>query len=83
MLDVAEDFPISRSVYLMDDRNTRDPPENRKGQFGNVGFRTMGWEKLDASVYHMVFSVYMIRDISVEKGFEVLKHSPSFLNGGS
>lgn len=71
-------MPIDYQVYVMDDRNAADPPEEIPGQFGNVGFLTSGWEKLEPSLYHMVFSVYMVRGISVEKGFELLKGAPRF-----
>jgi len=28
----------------------------------------------------MIFSVYMIRDISVDQGFEILDNAPAFVN---
>jgi hypothetical protein len=72
-------MPIEYGVYIVDDRSRPDPPELIPGQFGNLGFISRGWQKLDPSVYHMVFIVYMIRDISVGEGFGLLRHTPSFI----
>lgn len=77
-LEHERGMPIDYHVYVMDDRNAADPPEDIPGQFGNVGFLTTGWEKLEPSLYHMVFSVYMVRGISVEKGFALLREAPRF-----
>lgn len=79
-LDIQKGSPIREKVYLMDDMNAPDPPENIPGQFGNVGFLLRGWENLDVSVQQLSMVVYLIRDISVEQGLETLKNSPSFLN---
>ncbi len=40
MLDIPDDFPIQSRLYLRDDINEADPPENNIGQYGNIGFNT-------------------------------------------
>jgi len=79
-LDIQKGSPIQDKVYLMDDRNVPDPPENIPGQFGNVGFLLRGWENLDVSVQRLCMAVYLIRDVSVQQGLETLKNAPSFMN---
>jgi len=79
-LDISKDFPIKQSVYLIDDLTRADPPEDLPGQFGNGGFITTGWEQLGNDIYHMMFRVYMIRDMQVDQGFEILNNSPSFVD---
>jgi hypothetical protein len=78
-LEFDKDSPISAASYLVDDVQRPDPPENVPGQFGNLGFITTGWEQIDTSVHHLVFTVYMIRDVSLEEGFKILKKSPSLI----
>lgn len=56
-LDIPENFPIKAFLYLRDALNEADPPETVEGQFGNVGFRTTGWENIDSSVHHLRFTV--------------------------
>lgn len=56
-LDIPEDFPIKAFLYLRDVLNEPDPPETVEGQFGNVGFRTTGWEHIDSRVHHLRFTV--------------------------
>jgi hypothetical protein len=56
-LDVAADFPIQYWLYLRDDLDAPDEPENHVGQFGNVGFRTTQWENIDTEIHHLKFSV--------------------------
>ena len=58
-LDIPEDFPIRARLYLKDDISEPDLPENDRGQYGNVGFRTLGWEKIDSEVHHLKFTVCM------------------------
>ena len=58
-LDIPDDFPIEPWLYLRDDVDEPDPPENQAGQFGNVGFRTTGWERIDSGVQHLRFIVCM------------------------
>ncbi len=58
-LDLADDFPIRPWLYLRDDSEQADPPENRGGQFGNVGFRTTEWERVGRGVHHLSFRVCM------------------------
>ena len=58
-LDIPEDFPIEAWLYLRDAMLEADPPENRTGQFGNVGFRTTRWERIDTEVHHLKFTVCM------------------------
>ena len=77
-LEHERGMPIDYRVYVKDDRNAADPPETIPGQFGNVGFLTTGWEKLEPALYHMVFNVYMVRGMSVEQGFDLLKQAPRF-----
>lgn len=56
-LDISEGFPIRYWLYLYDDLNAIDEPENYAGQYGNVGFRTTQWENIDQEVHHLKFSV--------------------------
>lgn len=79
-MDLEKDFPIQYRVYLMDDKTVRDPPENIPGQFGNLGFLTTNWEALDTSLHHMIFSVYMVRNMTAQQGLELLKNAPSFVD---
>lgn len=58
-LEFADDFPIRTNLYLKDDLNDIDLPENFPGQFGNVGFRTTDWEKIDNRLHHLKFTVCM------------------------
>ncbi len=56
-LDIPENFPVRAMLYLNDHHNEIDPPENFPGQYGNVGFRTIGWEAIDSQLYHLKFTV--------------------------
>ena len=56
-LDIPKDFPIDAFLYLRDAVREPDPPENIVGQFGNVGFKTTGWENIDTEVKHLLFTV--------------------------
>lgn len=58
-LDIPDDFPIQPWLYLRDDIEEPDSPENHAGQFGNVGFRTTEWERIDTKVHHLTFTVCM------------------------
>ena len=58
-LDIPADFPIQPWLYLRDDIAQADSPENHAGQFGNVGFRTTGWERIDSQVHHLTFTICM------------------------
>ena len=58
-LEMADDFPIRPWLFLRDDSTQADPPENRSGQFGNVGFRTTEWERIDSGEHHLTFRVCM------------------------
>jgi len=58
-LDIPDDFPIRPWLYLRDDIEAPDSPENHAGQFGNVGFRTTEWERIDSKVHHLTFTVCM------------------------
>ncbi len=78
-LELERGSPIRARPYLMDDAAVADPPENIPGQFGNVGFLSTGWDRLDTAVHHLVVSVYMIRAITVDDAFRTLRHAPSFL----
>ncbi len=57
MLDVPDNFPIQSQLYLQDAIDKPDPPESSKGQFGNIGFKTTGWENADNQLYHLKFTV--------------------------
>lgn len=52
-LHIPDDFPITPWLYLADQADIADPPENQPGQFGNVGYRTTGWENIDTEVHHL------------------------------
>lgn len=56
-LHIPKDVPINSTLYLRDDLDTADPPEQFSGQFGNVGFKTTGWENIDTQVHHLEFTV--------------------------
>ena len=56
-LDIPADFPIQSNLYLRDALDDIDPPENYPGQFGNIGFKTTGWENVDSELYHLNFTV--------------------------
>ena len=58
-LDIPDDFPIQPWLYLRDDIEEADSPENHAGQFGNVGFRTTEWERIDTKVQHLTFTICM------------------------
>jgi hypothetical protein len=58
-LDIPDDFPIQPWLYLRDEINTADLPEHHPGQFGNVGFRTTEWERIDSDVHHLKFTICM------------------------
>jgi len=58
-LDIPEDFPIKPWLYINDQVDVTDPPENQPGQFGNVGYRTTGWENIDTEVHHLKFTSCM------------------------
>jgi len=79
-MNLGRNLPVHYRVYILDDASRMDPPDNIPGQFGNMGFISTGWENLGDSVYQMIFSVYMIRDISVDQGFEILDNAPAFVN---
>jgi len=55
-LDIPEDFAIKPWLYLNDNVDVADRPENQPGQFGNVGYRTTGWENIDTEVHHLKFT---------------------------
>ncbi|MCK5664099.1 MAG: hypothetical protein KAI17_11460, partial [Thiotrichaceae bacterium] len=55
--DIPDDFPIESNLYLRDAVDEADPPENHPGQFGNIGFKTTGWENIDNKLYHLKFTV--------------------------
>ncbi len=58
-LDIPDDVPIQPWLYLNDRLDVADPPENQPGQFGNVGYRTTGWENIDTEVRHVKFTTCM------------------------
>ncbi|WP_198265173.1 hypothetical protein [sulfur-oxidizing endosymbiont of Gigantopelta aegis] len=56
-LEIPDDFPIHSQLYLKDAQDEIDMPENIPGQFGNVGFKTTGWENIDTELHHLKFTV--------------------------
>lgn len=56
-LDIPDAFPVDAWLYLRDAIDEPDPPETIQGQYGNIGFRTTGWERIDTEVHHLQFSV--------------------------
>ncbi len=58
-LEIPPEFPLEASLYLRDNVTQPDPPEERIGQFGNVGFLTTGWENIDTEAHHLKFTVCM------------------------
>jgi len=56
-LAIADDFPLHSQLYLRDALDEIDKPENYPGQFGNVGFKTTGWENIDTKLHHLKFTV--------------------------
>ncbi len=61
-LDIPDDFPINSKLYLKDNIAESDIPENNPGQYGNVGFKTVGWENIDSKLYHLKFIVCVTKD---------------------
>ena len=58
-MDIPDEFPIQSNLFLYDDLDEIDLPENYPGQFGNVGYRTVGWENIDSELYHLKLTVCM------------------------
>jgi hypothetical protein len=56
-LELPAGAPIIPWLYLRDDRDQPDPPEHEVGQFGNVGFRTTGWEDVEPHIQQLKFEV--------------------------
>lgn len=56
-LNIPDDFPIQSNFYLRDALDEMDAPENYPGQFGNIGFKTTGWENVGSQLYHLKFTV--------------------------
>lgn len=56
-LEIPDNFPVEVFLYLRDAVHEPDPPETVEGQFGNMGFRTTGWEHIDTDVHHLRFTV--------------------------
>ncbi len=77
-MDLPAGEPIRRHVYIMDDRTALDPPENVPGQFGNIGFRMTGWEKLARGTHHLTYRAMLVRDVTVSQGLRLLEVAPSF-----
>ncbi len=77
-MDLPPGEPIKRRVYIMDDRTALDPPENVPGQFGNIGFRMTGWEKLSRGTHHLTYRAMLVRDVTVKQGLRLLEDAPPF-----
>lgn len=76
-LEMDKGTPIESKPYLRDERTNMDKPENIPGQFGNVGFITTGWEKVDTSLHHMFFNVLLLQKTHVEQGLALLDQYPA------
>ncbi len=77
-MDFPASEPIRRQVYIMDDRSALDPPENIPGQFGNIGFRITGWEKLARGIHHLTYRAMLLHGVSVQQGLHLLEEAPPF-----
>ena len=75
-LEIDKGTPIESKLYLRDERTNTDKPENIPGQFGNIGFMTTGWEKVDTSLHHMIFNVLLLQKTNVEQGLALLDQYP-------
>lgn len=76
-LDYGPDLPVEKKVYLFDDRRQADPPEVVPGQFGNVGFVTTGWERMDTATHRMALSMVMIPpSVTAEEGLKIVAYAP-------
>ncbi len=59
ILGLPQDLPIRSWEYYIDDSAAIDPPEFTPGQYGNLGFRTTGWENVMPGLSHVDFAVCM------------------------
>ncbi len=75
-LEIEKNLPLKVGNYLQDDRSQADKPEIIPGQFGNVGFITTGWEKVDASTHHMLFNVLLLQNATAQQGMEIQGYHP-------
>ena len=75
-LEIEKNLPIAGRLYLQDDKMSADEPENVPGQFGNVGFITTGWEKVDASIHHLLLNAIFLPKTTMEQGIRVLGDKP-------
>ncbi len=75
-LEIDKNLPVKVSNYLQDDRSQVDKPEIIPGQFGNIGFRTTGWEKVDASIHHMLFNVLFMQNSTAKQALEMRGYHP-------
>ena len=75
-LELEKNLPVTARLALQDDRTRLDEPENIPGQFGNVGFMTTGWEKVNTELHHLMFNVLLLQKTSVEQGWGLLDQYP-------
>ena len=75
-LELEKNLPVAARLALQDDRTRLDEPENIPGQFGNVGFITTGWEKVNTELHHLMFNVLLLQKTTVEQGFGLLGQYP-------
>ncbi len=75
-LVLDKDLPVTRKVYVMDDRSHPDPPEDVPGQFGNVGYVSDRWEQVGTGLQHMLLAFYLVRNISPVDGIKILQNAP-------
>ena len=71
-LEIEKNLPIAGRLYLQDDKMSVDEPENVPGQFGNIGFMTTGWEKVNASIHHLLLNAIFLPKTTMEQGRRVL-----------
>lgn len=71
-LSMEQDFPVRAGNFMLDDRSLPDEPESHPGQFGNTGFLSTNWEKVDTSPHHLLFNVLLLQKTSLEQGFRAL-----------
>ena len=75
-LVLDEKLPVTRQVYILDDRTHMDPPEDVPGQFGNVGYLSDNWEDVESGLQHMLLGFYIGKDILPDQGIRILQNAP-------
>lgn len=75
-LDMEKSLPLIASNTLLDDHTQAEPPEKIPGQFGNIGFLTSNWEKVDTDPHHLLFNVLLLQKTTLAQGFKALEFFP-------